>query len=326
METPSWFIADSACNTVESQRAEQRLAEQLAELQQMLPEASAAAIRAALQEGGDLNEVASRLLAGAAPAPAPALAMMTQEREPPSSLCQADISSDQELALAAARAEVAAIGSARGALSPTGQRLGAALQPYGTSPADMSTMTMRQLAEGPLKLTARIARTANELEDGLMGEKVVTKYVIEVRQLGFTWEVLRRYSQARRSPCTPPLLCLPLVVAPAPPHAAPPRQPSLSSPPQFVTFNEMLSIHWVDLPELPPKLFFSTECDDLAERMMQLERYLKVLTATPELALSPPVCAFLDAIDVSQFRSQVQQAAPPARQRFVPVTEATPPV
>ena len=88
----------------------------------------------------------------------------------------------------------------------------------------------------------------------------------------------------------------------------------------------MLSIHWVDLPELPPKLFFSTECDDLAERMMQLERYLKVLTATPELALSPPVCAFLDAIDVSQFCSQVQQAAPPARQRFVPVTEATPPV
>ena len=35
METPSWFFSDSSCNTVESQRAEQRLAEQLRELQQM---------------------------------------------------------------------------------------------------------------------------------------------------------------------------------------------------------------------------------------------------------------------------------------------------
>ena len=35
METPSWFIADSSCNTVESQRTEQKLTEQLRELQQM---------------------------------------------------------------------------------------------------------------------------------------------------------------------------------------------------------------------------------------------------------------------------------------------------
>jgi hypothetical protein len=35
METPSWFFSDSSCNTVESQRAQQRLAERLAELQQM---------------------------------------------------------------------------------------------------------------------------------------------------------------------------------------------------------------------------------------------------------------------------------------------------
>ena len=35
METPSWFFSDSSCNTVESQRAEQRLAEQLRELQLM---------------------------------------------------------------------------------------------------------------------------------------------------------------------------------------------------------------------------------------------------------------------------------------------------
>ena len=43
----------------------------------------------------------------------------------------------------------------------------------------------------------------------------------------------------------------------------------------------------------------------LSERMVQLEKYLRVLMATPELALSPPVCAFLDAIDVAQFRSQL---------------------
>ena len=36
----------------------------------------------------------------------------------------------------------------------------------------------------------------------------MTQYVIEVRQLGFTWEVSRRYSQ-------------------------------------FVSFNETLSLHWV---------------------------------------------------------------------------------
>ena len=55
-------------------------------------------------------------------------------------------------------------------------------------------------------------------------------------------------------------------------------------------------------------------------RMVRLEKYLKVLTATPELALSPPVCAFLDAIDVGQFRSQLgmQGRAPP--QQFMPLT------
>ena len=146
---------------------------------------------------------------------------------------------------------------------------------------------MAQLAEGPLRLTARIARTVNEVEETVLGgERVVTRFVIEVRQLGFGWEVARRYSQ-------------------------------------FVTFDEALSIHWVDLPSLPPKRFFSSECDDLAERMVQLERYLHVLTATPELALSPPVCAFLDAIDVTQFRAQLQARAPPPVARFM-TAEAVP--
>ena len=35
METPGWFFSDSSCNTVESQRAEKRLAEQVKELQKM---------------------------------------------------------------------------------------------------------------------------------------------------------------------------------------------------------------------------------------------------------------------------------------------------
>lgn len=301
METPSWFFSDSSCNTVESQRAQQRLAERLAELQQMFPDLSERSIRAALGDGGDLNEVASRLLSGgAAAAPAPALAMMSRDPFPPASLGGATLSgsapegaisgaaADREVALATAREEMAAVGSARGALSPTGSRLVAAMQPYQASQVELGHMTLRQLGEGPLRLTARIARTVNELEENLIGgDKVVTQYVIEVTQLGFTWEVMRRYSQ-------------------------------------FATFNETLSFHWVDLPELPPKRFFSTECDDLAERMMQLERYLKVLTATPELALSPPVCTFLDAVDVAQFRTQMLPTAPPARQAFVPVTPSAP--
>lgn len=294
METPSWFIADSSCNTIESQRAEKLKEQQVTELQQMFPETPVEQLKAALAEGGDLNEVASRLLAGASAAPAPAgLSMMTQDTAPPSDMAGASMAgteeSDRELALAAARAEVAAVGSAReSALSPTGQRLGSAVQPFAQqAPVDLAQQTVRQLAEGPLRLTARIARTVNEMEENLIGgEKVVTRFIIEVRQLGFTWEVARRYSQ-------------------------------------FVTFHEALSIHWIDLPELPPKLFFSTECDDLADRMVQLEKYLKVLTATPELALSPPVCAFLDAIDVAQFRSQLQARAPAPVARFM-TAEAVP--
>ena len=57
--------------------------------------------------------------------------------------------------------------------------------------------------------------------------------------------------------------------------------------------------------------------------MVQLERYLHVLTATPDLALSPPVCAFLDAIDVTQFRAQLQARAPPPVARFM-TAEAVP--
>ena len=64
------------------------------ELQQMFPETPIDQLKAALAEGGDLNEVASRLLAGASAAAAPVgLSMMTQDTAPPSELAGASESS-----------------------------------------------------------------------------------------------------------------------------------------------------------------------------------------------------------------------------------------
>lgn len=123
-----------------------------------------------------------------------------------------------------------------------------------------------QLATGALALSARVVQTSNALEGGLLGtEKIVTYFVVEVRQLGIRWEVSRRYSQ-------------------------------------FYSFHELLCLHWYDLPTLPPKLIFSQEVTDIAQRMDDLDVYLKALLASPAVALSPLVCAFLDAIDVTSFR------------------------
>lgn len=123
-----------------------------------------------------------------------------------------------------------------------------------------------QLATGALALSARVVKTSNALEAGLLGtEKIVTYFVVEVRQLGIRWEVSRRYSQ-------------------------------------FFSFHELLCLHWYDLPTLPPKLLFSQEATDIAQRMDDLDAYLKALLASPAVALSPLVCAFLDAIDVTSFR------------------------
>ena len=74
---------------------------------------------------------------------------------------------------------------------------------------------------------------------------------------------------------------------------------------EFYQFHELLSLQWEELPQLPPKLLFSTECDDLAQRMMELDAYLRNLLAYPGLALSPLVTTFLDGIDVSSFRAQI---------------------
>ena len=79
---------------------------------------------------------------------------------------------------------------------------------------------------------------------------------------------------------------------------------------------------------MPPKLFFSKAegagGEDIAERMVKLGGYLKALLASAALALSPPVCAFLDAVDVQSFRGQLL-ATGAAPQRFVPAGEAIPP-
>ena len=125
-----------------------------------------------------------------------------------------------------------------------------------------------QLAAGALRLEARVVRTANELEQRLTGEKIVTKFVIEVKQLGYTWEVARRYSE-------------------------------------WAAFHEALVADWVDIPALPSKHYFSQECTDIAERMVQLDGYLRKLFATPAVMLSAQVCSFLDAMDEVSFRVQL---------------------
>ena len=42
--------------------------------------------------------------------------------------------------------------------------------------------------------------------------------------------------------------------------------------------------------------------EDIAQRMTDLDGYLRALLASPAVALSPLVCTFLDAIDVTSFR------------------------
>ena len=59
---------------------------------------------------------------------------------------------------------------------------------------------------------------------------------------------------------------------------------------------------------LPPKLLFSQEVEDVAQRMLELDEYLKALLASPAVALSPLTCTFLDAVDCHSFRAQMLPA------------------
>ena len=47
---------------------------------------------------------------------------------------------------------------------------------------------------------------------------------------------------------------------------------------------------------------------DVAQRMIDLDAYLREPLASPAVALSPLVCTFLDATDVQSFRAQILRA------------------
>ncbi len=290
--TPSWFIGDSECNTVGTVRSQQRAVDHL---KAVFPHANEATLRTELKHGGDLDAVAARLLR-----------LETGE---------ASSTSDeprQRAVLSIPRANTAAAAAAASAASAAdddddvgaGRFSRISFAESDTPKPDMlvepetaeelSKQSLAQLAAGALRLEARVVRTANELEQRLTGEKIVTKFVIEVKQLGYTWEVARRYSE-------------------------------------WAAFHEALVADWVDIPVLPSKHYFSQECSDIAERMVQLDGYLRKLFATPAVMLSAQVCSFLDAMDEVSFRVQLnlKKDAPLNRrlhrfQREEPVAAAEP--
>ena len=338
--TPAWFIAGPDLSSVGERRERNARDQVIAQLQTIFPETSTEDLAAAVVIGGDLQVIVDRILAmqaqddaeaavaatesgtdssSSSTTPGPtrrvrfAAKMATSEpRQPMEQMTFAGpdappppgilVTNGKAKAMAAAAAaggtpgqsragssmdqftdeqladQMAASGitveptpgSARGARrdgsSALGATLGGVLQ-NGTLDK-LKTQSVEHLAAGALKLNARIIKTSNVLEEGLLTDKIVTLFVIEVRQLAFCWEVKRRYSE-------------------------------------FYRFHELLALQWADLPPLPPKLLFSQECDDVAERMMALDSYLRALLASPALALSPLVCTFLDAIDVNSFRVQM---------------------
>lgn len=338
--TPAWFIAGPDLSSVGERRERNARDQVIAQLQTIFPETSTEDLAAAVVIGGDLQVIVDRILAmqaqddaeaavaatesgtgssSSSTTPGPtrrvrfAAKMATSEpRQPMEQMTLAGpdappppgilVTNGKAKAMAAAAAAVGTPGqsragssmdqftdeqladqmaasgitveptpgSARGARrdgsSALGATLGGVLQ-NGTLDK-LKTQSVEHLAAGALKLNARIIKTSNVLEEGLLTDKIVTLFVIEVRQLAFCWEVKRRYSE-------------------------------------FYRFHELLALQWADLPPLPPKLLFSQECDDVAERMMALDSYLRALLASPALALSPLVCTFLDAIDVNSFRVQM---------------------
>ena len=338
--TPAWFIAGPDLSSVGERRERNARDQVIAQLQTIFPETSTEDLAAAVVIGGDLQVIVDRILAmqaqddaeaavaatesgtgssSSSTTPGPtrrvrfAAKMATSEpRQPMEQMTLAGpdappppgilVTNGKAKAMAAAAAAVGTPGqsragssmdqftdeqladqmaasgitveptpgSARGARrdgsSVLGATLGGVLQ-NGTLDK-LKTQSVEHLAAGALKLNARIIKTSNVLEEGLLTDKIVTLFVIEVRQLAFCWEVKRRYSE-------------------------------------FYRFHELLALQWADLPPLPPKLLFSQECDDVAERMMALDSYLRALLASPALALSPLVCTFLDAIDVNSFRVQM---------------------
>ena len=107
------------------------------------------------------------------------------------------------------------------ASSAVSSKFGPSIAKFGAQCDDLLKQTVAQLAAGALAISARVVSTRNEMEGTMLSEKIVTKYVLEVSQLGFKWEVARRYSE-------------------------------------FAAFNEALSATWM-MPELPPKILFNQE-------------------------------------------------------------------
>jgi hypothetical protein len=160
-------------------------------------------------------------------------------------------------ASSAAPPDQPAADSAAGAASSSGagsSRNSASLaaSKFGAQNDELLQQSVAQLAAGHLRIHARVVSTQNAIEETLASTKIVTKFVVEVQQMGFKWEVARRYSE-------------------------------------FAAFNEELADSWA-MPELPPKLFQNEETD-IAERMLRLDAYLKELLAQPALMLSLPARA-----------------------------------
>lgn len=324
--TPAWFIAGPDLSTIGERRERSARDQMLATLHQIFPDTSTQDLAEAVQVGGDLTVIVERVLAmqaaaeanaglgtagesSSSPCPGPkrrvhfapsmatsdpaptagglAVEQMTAELPPSEAGSSTDVHgpllhagtgtmdrlTDEELNEQMAASGIMpepTAGSARGAVVDqewaSGLSIGAALQ--GGTLEELKTQSVRQLAHGALRIDARVIKTANELEEGMLTSKIVTLFVVEVRQLGFRWEIRRRYSEFHR-------------------------------------FHELLSLQWAELPQLPPKLILSQEAEDVAERMMQLDAYLRALLLSPALALSPLVCTFLDAIDIQSFRSQM---------------------
>ena len=229
--------------------------------------------------------------------------------------------------------------------SPTSgpQRLPPNLAAFAASPDALAAQTVEQLAAGALKLTAKIARTVNELEEGVVsGAKVVTYFVVEVNQMNFTWELRRRYSQfasfhealerrvpprvrrparrqrarAARAPgCGVPTACdiCDSTGASRRPSSLCPLSPRRPHGPRARAVGGAAR----DAAEALLLEGRGRGGEDIAERMVKLDGYLKSLLGTPALALSPPVCAFLDAVDVQSFRAQLK-AGTARRSAFVP--------
>ncbi|KAL1522412.1 hypothetical protein AB1Y20_017402 [Prymnesium parvum] len=273
-QSPSWFIASSDLTTLGEKRAQEtRVRTALQSLQQVFPTCTEARLRSAIACGGDLGAVVNRLLEqqvdsampdqggpSSPPARAAAVEQMKLDED-------VDARLSEEMA-SSGLGDPSVPGSARASqLNDDDTSLTTAIGEI--SAENLAAQSVAQLSNGTLKISARVTRTFNELEDrGLMlGDKIVTKFVINVEQLGFKWEVARRYSE-------------------------------------FCKFHDLLSLQWTDLPSLPPKFLFVQECTDIAARMLDLDGYLRELLASPAIALCPLLCAFLDAIDAQSFRSQ----------------------